>query len=84
MLLEDLLFFERYTKELFSFLPFAVLYLNPIGVILEANETMEKMSSYKIEDLIAEDLEFIFDKKDYYGFWMKGMNFNLDFILVVY
>ncbi|MBZ9578678.1 PAS domain S-box protein [Patescibacteria group bacterium] len=62
ILLEDLNSLESYARDLFSFLPLPVCLVSSIGIILEANPAFERISGYKIEEIIGKPIESIFDK----------------------
>lgn len=49
-----------------------------------ARSTEQKQLGLAKYNKIAQDfgMLFIFDKKDYYGFWMKGMKFSIDIIFI--
>jgi len=64
ILLEDLSSLENYAKDLLSFLPLPICMASLIGIVLEANPALEKISGYKIDELLGNPLENIFDKKD--------------------
>ena len=63
ILLEDLDSLKSYIEDLFSFLPLPVCFISPIGVILEANPAFEKISGYKIDEIIGKSIEDIFAKE---------------------
>jgi len=63
ILLEDLAALEGYTRDLFSFLPLPVCFISSIGVILEVNPAFEKISGYKIDEIIGRSAEDIFGKE---------------------
>lgn len=66
-LLEDLAALESYTRDLFSFLPLPVCFISSIGIILEVNPAFEKISGYKIDEIIGKSIEDIFSKEDIEG-----------------
>ena len=57
ILLDDLASLESYARDLFSFLPLPVCLVSAIGIILEANPALEKISGYRIEEIIGHPLE---------------------------
>jgi len=63
ILLEDLDSLKSYIEDLFSFLPSPVCFISSIGVILEANPAFEKISGYKIDEIIGKSIEDIFAKE---------------------
>jgi len=63
-LLEDLTSLESYARDLLTFLPLPVCLASSIGIILEANPAFEKITGYKIEEVIGKPIEEIFDKKE--------------------
>jgi PAS domain S-box-containing protein len=59
--LEDL---ERFLRDLWHFLPLPLCYVNPLGIILEANFALGEFFKKNPEELIGEKVEIIFlDKK---------------------
>lgn len=64
ILLEDLASLESYARDLLSFLPLPVCLVSSIGIILEANPTLEKISGYRIEEIIGKSVEDIFAKEE--------------------
>lgn len=64
ILLEDLTSLESYAKDLFSFLPLPVCLVSSIGIILEVNPALEKISGYRIEEIIGKSAEDIFIKEE--------------------
>ena len=64
ILLEDLTSLEGYARDLFTFLPLPVCLISPIGIVLEANPAFEKITNYKIEEIIGKPIENIFEKKE--------------------
>ncbi len=64
MLLDDLAFLESYSQELFSFAPLPLFFVSPLGVILEANPSLEKLTDKNIYEIIGEGIENFFDKQE--------------------
>ncbi|MBZ9572448.1 PAS domain S-box protein [Patescibacteria group bacterium] len=64
ILLEDLASLESYASDLFSFLPLPVCLISSIGIILEANPALERISGYKIEEIIGKPVENLFIKEE--------------------
>jgi PAS domain S-box-containing protein len=64
ILLEDLASLESYARDLLNFLPLPVCLVSSIGIILEANPALEKISGYKIEEAIGKPIEDIFVKEE--------------------
>lgn len=62
-LLEDLSLLEDYIREFFAFSPLPLCSVSPIGVILEVNPTFEKISGYKIYELVGKPIENLFEKE---------------------
>ena len=63
ILLEDLSSLESYARDLFSFLPLPVCLISSVGIILDANPAFEEVSGYKLEEVIGNSAENIFDKE---------------------
>jgi len=63
-LLEDLTSLENYTKDLFNFFPIPICVVSSIGIILEANPSLEKITGYQIEELIGKGIEELFKIED--------------------
>jgi len=76
-LLEDLVSLENYTKDLFSFLPNPVFLVSSAKIILEANPAFEKITGYKIEELIGKPIEEILNKDDVGIFFKKTLEEGL-------
>ena len=68
VLVEDLSSLEAYAKELFSFSPLPICFVSPIGLILEANPSFEKISGKAVDDIIGEPIEKFFSKEQLKGF----------------
>lgn len=64
VLLDDLSSLESYARDLFSFLPLPVCLVSSIGIILETNPALEKISGYSIEEIIGNPLEKLLSKLD--------------------
>ncbi len=62
VLLEDLASLETYARDLFTFLPLPVCLVSSIGIILEVNPAFEKISGYKIEEIIGQSVDSILDQ----------------------
>lgn len=60
-LLEDLDSLENYIRDLFNFLPLPIFLLSPAKIILEINPAFEHLAEYKIEEVIGEPIETLFD-----------------------
>lgn len=63
ILQEDLEDLELYIKEFSSFLPISVCTVNPLGIVLDVNRSFEKLSKYKLTEVVGESLEKIFLEK---------------------
>jgi len=62
ILLEDLASLEHYARDLFTFLPLPVCLVSAVGIILDANPSFEKISGYRLEEIIGKPAEEVFDK----------------------
>ncbi len=60
---EDLENLERYIQEYSLFLPLAVYSINPVGVVVDVNQTGKEISGYEETDLIGKSVDFLFSKK---------------------
>ena len=63
-LLEDLTSLESYARDLFSFLPIPVCLVSSIEIILEVNPAFERITGYKVEEIIGKPMEDIFSKEE--------------------
>jgi len=63
-LLEDLDSLENYIRDLFNFLPLPIFLLSPAKIILEVNPAFENLTEYKIEEVIGESIEALFDPEE--------------------
>lgn len=59
--LEDL---EWYIREFSAFLPIAVCNVNPLGIIIDINQGFERLSGYKLIEVVGEPLNKFFFEKD--------------------
>lgn len=64
LLLEDLSALEEYVNDLFVFAPIPICFISPIGVILESNPALEKLSQFSSHALIGEPLDRLFGKEE--------------------
>ena len=64
VLLDDLASLESYARDLLSFLPLPVCLVSSIGIVLETNPALEKISGYQIEEIIGNPLENFLSKLD--------------------
>ncbi len=64
LLLTDLMSLENYINDLFSFSPLPICFISPLGVVLEANPSFEKISGFPSEEIIGEWIEKIFIKEE--------------------
>ena len=64
VLMDDLVLLESYSRDLFSFLPLPVCLVSSIGIFLETNPALEKISGYKTEEIIGNSLEKLLSKID--------------------
>lgn len=62
--IEDL---ENFIKDLWSFLPLSICYVNPLFRILDVNSAMESLFGWKIEELIGEEINMLFADKTIAG-----------------
>ncbi|MBI4101503.1 MAG: PAS domain S-box protein [Candidatus Nealsonbacteria bacterium] len=62
-LVEDLALLESYNNEFFSFFPLPVCFVNPNGVVLEANPAFEVVSGMTTYEIIGEQVEKFFGKE---------------------
>jgi len=84
---EDLENLERYIEEYSLFLPLAVYSVNPVGIIVDVNQTGKELSKYQEIELIGQDIEIIFKnpkkiKKFFNQTLKKGSIKNREMILV--
>jgi PAS domain S-box-containing protein len=63
-LLDDLMLMESYARDLLSFLPLPVCLISLIGIVLEINPALEKISGYRTEEIIGNPLEKFLSKTD--------------------
>ena len=63
LLLEDLSSLEDYIHDLFSFSPLPLCFISPLGVILEANPSFERISNFSFDEIVGEAIEKIFEKE---------------------
>jgi len=64
ILSEDLETLSDYTKSLWQFLPLPLCYINPLGFILDANQSFETFSSWSLLEIVGKPFDIIFSKKD--------------------
>ncbi len=84
---EDLENLERYIEEYSLFLPLTVFSVNPVGIIVDVNQTGKKLSGYQEIELIGNDINTVFkdDKKIKIFFnqiLKKGGDKNREMILI--
>src|SRR4030042_6583863 len=58
--IEDL---ENFIKDLWSFLPLSICYLNPLFKVLDINLALENLCGWKVGELVGENVEIIFSDK---------------------
>jgi len=63
LLLEDLSSLENYIRDLSSFSPLPLCFISPLGVILEANPSFERISNFGFDEIIGKSIEEIFEKE---------------------
>lgn len=64
LLLEDLTALEEYIHDLFNFSPLPICFISPIGVLLEVNPALSKLSGYRTDEIIGESMERFFKKEE--------------------
>lgn len=57
---QDLFELERYINDIWQFLPIPILYLSPIGVILDVNRGLEELLHYPKDELLGRPLNEVF------------------------
>jgi PAS domain S-box-containing protein len=60
---EDLEDLEMYIEEFSAFLPLAVCYVNPVGIIININKAFEKLTGYIPIEIVGEPLVKVFLEK---------------------
>jgi len=58
--IEDL---ENFIRDLWSFLPLSICYVNPPLKVLDANLALENLCGWKVGELVGEDVEILFSDK---------------------
>ncbi len=66
-LIEDINLLENYNKELFSFTPLPLFFVNPMGTVLEINPAFTKITGYDTYDVVGEPISSFFDEKEIKG-----------------
>jgi PAS domain S-box-containing protein len=64
ILIEDLTLLESYVRDLFTFLPFPICFVSPLGIILEANPAFQEISHFSFSELVGESVEKLFPKEE--------------------
>ncbi|MEI6597109.1 MAG: ATP-binding protein [bacterium] len=64
VLLDDLASLESYARDLLSFFPLPICLASTIGIILDTNPALEKISGYQVEEIIGNSLENFLSKLD--------------------
>jgi len=64
VLLDDLVSLENYARDLLSFLPLPVCLASSIGIVLETNPALERISGYRIDEIIGSPLEKFLNKTE--------------------
>lgn len=64
ILLSDYNLLEKYSEDLFRFMPLPTALLSPLEVILEFNPAFEKISGYKSEEAVGANIKKLFKKKE--------------------
>jgi two-component system sensor histidine kinase VicK len=64
LLFEDLTALEEYIHDLFNFSPLPICFISPVGVILEVNPAMERISGYRMDEIVSESVERFFKKEE--------------------
>lgn len=62
-LLEDLSSLEGYVRDLFTFAPLPICFISPIKIILEMNPAFERLSGFKLHELVGEPIAKVFERK---------------------
>jgi len=70
---EDLRNLERYVEEFSSFLPLGVCMVNPLGIIIDANQAFQDLINYKSIEIVGESLKDIFLEKKEAENLLKGV-----------
>ncbi len=73
-LIEDLEDLKRYLQDILNFIPLPLAYLNPRGIILEANVSFGKLFSTFPENLIGKRIEKVFKGALPHNFSEKVIN----------
>jgi hypothetical protein len=72
-------------RELFYSSPYSVVHIGDVPLNVEVADTPEKRTQgLSGRDSIKpiQGMLFVFDRPDYYGFWMKDMQFPIDIIWI--
>ncbi|OGZ33897.1 MAG: hypothetical protein A2Y98_03465 [Candidatus Portnoybacteria bacterium RBG_19FT_COMBO_36_7] len=78
-------FLLSFQYNLRSFAGLKPLYINDVKILVEVADTAQKqVQGLSGRSSLPENqgMLFIFDRPDHYSFWMKEMNFTLDFIWI--
>ncbi len=62
-LLEDISMLEQYIQDLFEFTPLPLCFINPKGMILEANPAFLEETGYSEYDIIGKELSVFIDEE---------------------
>lgn len=63
LLLQDLTLLEKYSEDLFNFLPLPTLLSSPLSVILEFNPSFEDISGFRLDEVVGKHIDVLFGEK---------------------
>jgi PAS domain S-box-containing protein len=61
---KDVFALENYINDIWQFLPIPVVYLNPLGVILDVSRSLETLLGFKKEELVGGTLIGLFTERE--------------------
>jgi len=64
LLLNELAALEEYIRDLFNFSPAPICFISPVGIILEVNPALEKLSGFKADEVVGEPAERLFKREE--------------------
>lgn len=76
-LIEDITLLENYNKELFSFTPLPLFFVNPMGTVLEINPAFTTVTGYDTYDIVGEPVFKLFPEEDVKKIIEETMKKNL-------
>ena len=56
---KDLIELEKYTTDIWKFLPLPMAYITPLGVILDIDNAFENFLGYSKEEIIGESINYL-------------------------